>query len=105
MRKKILFGSLLAAFLMMMLPTVSAIESDAMKETMKSLQPIIIPDIDVDELRLQYQSGSEPWFFLIFILKQILNILRTIKFTALALFTVLFVIIKRMFGNTNATIS
>ncbi|UCF12266.1 MAG: hypothetical protein JSW06_09525 [Thermoplasmatales archaeon] len=105
MRKKIIFGSFLAVFLMMMLPTISAIESDAMKETMKSQYPIIIPDIDTDELKFQYQSGSEPWFFLIFILKQILNILRTIKFTALALFAVLFVIIRRIFGNTNAMVS
>jgi len=93
----------LAVFLMMMLPTVSAIESDAVKETMKSQDPIVIPDIDIEELKLKYQSGSEPWFFLIFILQQILNLLRTIKFTAIFVF--LLIIIKRIFGNTTAIIS
>ena len=102
MRKKIIIGSLLAVFLMMMLPTVSAIESDAVKETMKSQDPIVIPDIDIEELKLKYQSGSEPWFFLIFILKQIIGLLRIIKFTAI--FVVL-LIIKRIFGNTTAIIS
>ena len=102
MRKKILFGSLLAVFLMIMLPTVSAIESDAVKETMKSQDPIVIPDIDIEKLKIKYQNGPEPTFFLIFILHQILNLLRTIKFTAL--FAALFAIIKRIFGNTSAII-
>ncbi|MCK5112596.1 MAG: hypothetical protein KAQ84_03555 [Thermoplasmatales archaeon] len=103
MRKKIIIGSLLAVFLMMMLPTVSTIESDAVKETMKSQNPIIIPDIDIEELKLKYQNGPEPTFFLIFILKQILSLLRMIKFTAL--FAVLLIIIKRIFGNSTAIIS
>ena len=101
MKKKIIFGSLLAVFLMMMLPTVSAIESDAVKETIKSQYPIIIPDIDIEELKEKYKDrGIQPTFFLIFILKQILNILRTIKFTAL--FAALFAIINRIFGNNSA---
>ena len=103
MKKKILFGSLLAVFLMMMLPTVSAIESDAVKETMKSQYPTTIPDIDIEELKEKYKDkGIEPTFFLIFILKQILNILRTIKFAAI--FAALFAVINRIFGNTTAII-
>ncbi|UCF11852.1 MAG: hypothetical protein JSW06_07325 [Thermoplasmatales archaeon] len=103
MKKKIIFGSFLTIFLMMMLPTVSAIESDAMKETMKSQYSILIPDIDIEDLKLKYQNDPEPLFFLIFILHQILNLLRTIKFTAL--FAALFVIIRRIFGNTTGIIS
>jgi len=102
MRKKIIIGSLLAVFLMMMLPTVSAIESDAVKETMKSQYPNIIPDIDIEELKLKYQNGPEPTFFLIFILHRILNLLRMIKFTALfAILAILLII----FGNSTAIIS
>jgi len=98
MRKKIIIGSLLAVFLMMMLPTVSAIESDAVKETMKSQYPNIIPDIDIEELKLKYQNGPEPTFFLIWIL----NLLRMIKFTALfAILAILLII----FGNSTAIIS
>jgi len=102
MKKKILFGSLLAVFIMMMLPTVSAIESDAVKETTKLQYPIIIPDIDIEELKLKYQNGPEPTFFLIFILHRILNLFRMIKFTALfAILAILLII----FGNSTAIIS
>ncbi len=103
MKKRIIIGSLLAVFLMMMLPTVSAIESDAVKETMKSQYPVLIPDIDIGEVKEKYKDRPiEPTFFLIFILKQIIGLLRIIKFTAI--FVVL-LIIKRIFGNTTAIIS
>ena len=50
MRKKIVIGSLLAVFLMMMLPIASAVNSNAVKETTKAQYPIIVPDINVEEL-------------------------------------------------------
>ena len=103
MKKKILFGSLLAVFLMMMLPTACAVESNTVKETMESQYPIIIPDIDIEELKEKYKDrGFEPTFFLIFILHRILNLLRMIKFAGL--FAVLFAIINRIFGNSTAII-
>ena len=103
MNKKILFGSLLAVFLMAMLPTVSGVESNLVRETMKSQYPIVIPDVDIEELKEKYKNrGIEPTFFLIFILKQILNLLRTIKFAAI--FAALFAIINRIFGNSTAII-
>ena len=102
MKKKIIFGTLLVVFVMMTLPTAYAAESSTVKGAMKSQIPIILPDIDIEELKLKYQNGPEPTFFLIFILKQILNILRTIKFAAL--FAALFAIIQRIFGNTTTII-
>ncbi|UCF12551.1 MAG: hypothetical protein JSW06_11055 [Thermoplasmatales archaeon] len=103
MKKKIMFGSLLAVFLMIMLPIISAIESDTVKETMKSKYIITIPDIDIEESKIKYQNDPEPTFFLIFILKQILNLLRTIKFTAL--FAILLAIIKSISGSTSTIVS
>ena len=103
MKKRIIIGTLLAVFLMMMLPTACAVESNTVKETMESQYPIIIPDIDFEELKEKYKDRPiEPTFFLIFILKQIIGLLRIIKFTAI--FVVL-LIIKRIFGNTTAIIS
>lgn len=102
MKKKIIFGTLLVVFVMMTLPTAYAAESSTVKGAMKSQIPIILPDIDIEELKLKYQNGPEPTFFLIFILHRILNLLRMIKFTALfAILAILLII----FGNSTAIIS
>ena len=101
MKKRIIIGSLLAVFLMMMLPTACAVEFNAAWETMKSQHPIIIPDIDIEELKLKYQNGPEPTFILLFLLSIILNLLRIVKFTSL----LFILIIVRIFGNTTAIIS
>ena len=80
MRKKIIFGTLLVVFVMMMLPTAYATESSAVKGTMKSQIPIILPDISIEDLKIKNRDGPEPTFFLIFILNQIFNLLRLVKF-------------------------
>ena len=84
---------------MIMLPTACAVEFNALKETTKSQHPIIMPDIDIEELKLKYQNGPEPTFILLFLLSIILNLLRIVKFT------ILFILIIRIFGNTTAIIS
>ncbi len=99
MKRRIIIGSLLAVFFMIMLPTACAVEFNALKETMKSQHPIIMPDIDIEELKLKYQNGPEPTFILLFLLSIILNLLRIVKFT------ILFTLIIRIFGNTTAIIS
>lgn len=103
MNKKILFGSMLAVFLMMMLPTASAAEYSTVKETMKSQYPIIIPDIDIEELKLKYQNNpTEPTFIILFILTQIIRLLRMVKFTVL--FALIYLVIKKIFGNSTTPI-
>ena len=102
MKKRIIIGSLLAVFLMMMLPTACAAEFNAVKETMKSQHSIIIPEIDIEELKLKYQDGPEPTFILLFLLSVILHLLRIVKFTSLIF---ILIIVKKIFGNTTAIIS
>lgn len=99
MKKRIIIGSLLAVFLMIMVPTTCAVESNTVKKPMESKYPVLIPDIDIEELKEKNKDRPiEPTFFLIFILKQIIGVLRIIKFTAI--FAVLLMIIG-ISGNTS----
>ena len=102
MRKKIIIGSLLAVFLMVMLPSAYAVESNIVKETMKSQYPIIIPELDIEELKLKYPNGPEPTFILLFLLSIILNLLRLVKFAIP--FVLILYIIKEIFGNNTTCI-
>ena len=53
MKKKII-GSLLVISLIAMLPSACAVEFKAVKETMESHYPVIIPEIDIEELMEKY---------------------------------------------------
>ena len=84
MEKKTIIGSLLVISLIAMLPSACAVEFNAVKEIMESQYPIIIPEIDIEELKEKYKDGPiEPTLIILFILTQILNILRIVKFTFL----------------------
>jgi len=102
MKMKILFGSLLAVFLMMMLPTVSAVDYNTVKETMKSQYPIIIPDIDIEELKLKYQNNPEPTYVILFILMQIIRLLRIVKFSILSVLLVIIIITFPFLDNSTS---
>jgi hypothetical protein len=102
MKKKIVIGSILVISLIAMLPSACAIEFSAVKETMESQYPVIIPEIDIEELKEKYKDRPiEPTFIILFILSQILNILRTIKF---ALLFVIILIIRNATNNTTSII-
>lgn len=100
MRKKIVIGSLLAVFLMMMLPISSAVNSNAAKETTKAQYPIIVPDIDVEELKEQYTNDpSEPLPIIVTLLIWLLKIMRIILIPIWALL-IYFIFLK---GTNNTT--
>lgn len=101
MKKKIIIGSLLAVFIMMMLPSASAVESSTIEKTLKSQQPIVNPDIDIGELKLKYQDDpAEPKFVILFLLSILLNILRAAKFVTI--FAILLIFIIRRITNSSA---
>jgi len=101
MKKKMIIGSLLAVLIMMMLPSASAVESSTIEETIKSQDSIIIPDIDIGELKLKYQDDpSEPKFVILFLLSILINILRAAKFATI--FLVLLIIIIRKITNSSS---
>ena len=100
MRKNIVIGSLLAVFLLMLLPISSAVNSNAVKETTKSQYPLIVPDIDVEELKEQYTNDpSEPLPIIVTLLIWLLKITRIIMIPIWAL--LIFFIFLR--GNNDTT--
>ncbi len=102
MKKKTIIGSLLVISLIAMLPSACAVEFNAVKEIMESQYPIIIPEIDIEELKEKYKDGPiEPTLIILFILTQILNILRIVKFTFLF---VILLIIRRATNNTTSIV-
>ena len=104
MRKKIVIGSLLAVFLMIMLPMASAVNSNAVKETTKAQYPIIVPDIDVEELKEQYTNDpSEPLPIIVTLLIWLLKIMRIILVPIWAL--LIYFIFLRGTNNTTCIIS
>jgi hypothetical protein len=56
MKKKVIFGSLLAVFLMMMLPSVPAVEYNTAVEANESRILDELQNIDLDELKVKIQS-------------------------------------------------
>ncbi len=56
MKKKVIFGSLLAVFLMMMLPSVPAVEYNTAVEANESRILDELRNIDLDELKVKIQS-------------------------------------------------
>ncbi len=56
MKKKIIFGSLLAVFLMMMLPSVPAVEYNTAVEANESRILDELQNIDLEELKVKIQS-------------------------------------------------
>lgn len=104
MKKKSIIGSLLAVFLMMMLPSVSAVESNAVKETTTSRSPFVIPDIDIEELKVVYNNNpSKPLCILITALIWFLKLVRLFLFAFWAV--VILFIIKRITNSTTCIIS
>ncbi|UCD14349.1 MAG: hypothetical protein JSW60_02740 [Thermoplasmatales archaeon] len=100
MKKKIIIGSLLAVFLMMM-PSVSAVESNAVKE--KTRYSFIESDIDIEELKEEYNKNpSAPLFIIVTALIWFLKLLRIFLVTFWTV--VILSIIKRITGNTTCII-
>lgn len=97
MEKKLIFGSMLAIFLIAMLPTTCAVESNFIDKTLE-LHPVMQQDLIIKEFENNGKNRPEPTIFLIFLLHQILNILRIVKFSLP--FILIYLIIK---GITNTT--
>lgn len=101
MKKKIIIGSLLAIFIMMMLPSASAVESNTIEKMIISQDSIVFPEIDFEELKSKYQDDpSVPKFAILFLLSIIINILRAAKFVAI--FAIVLIIIIRSIRNSSA---
>ncbi len=102
MRKKIIFGSLLAVFLMVMLPSACAVESNAVKEPIESRRFFEVQNINIDIEKLIEKitdNSGEP----LFILTLLILLLRAIRGIVWIVGFVILSIIKNIIGNNNTT--
>ena len=98
MRKKIIFGSLLAVFLMVMLPSACAVESNAVKEPIESRRFFEVQNINIDIEKLIEKitdNSGEP----LFILTLLILLLRAIRGIVWIVGFVILSIIRDIIGN------
>lgn len=93
---KIIIGSLLAIFLMMMLPSASAIEADAAKETRNYSLEIL--DTNLKKLKEKYGDGDpEPTFIILYTI--LIWILKALRMIDVGIILLIFAIISKIIGN------
>lgn len=93
---KIIIGSLLAIFLMMMLPSASAVEANAAKEIKNYSTEIL--DINLKKLKERYEDGNgEPTFIIIYTL--LIWLLKALRWIDIGIILVILTIISKIIGN------
>jgi len=103
-RIKIIICSLLAIFLMMMLPAVSAIEANAAKETRNSKYLLEIQEIDFKKLKEKYEDDNvEPTFIILYTF--LIWFFRVLRWVDVGILFILFLIISRIIGNNTTELS
>lgn len=113
MKKKIIIGSLLAVFLITMLPTTNVVGSNTVKETLKSQLPHAIPNIDFERIKLKNTDNpAEPLVIttlLIWLLKIIRGILSAsivfLKIVRGIMLVVKAYILSKIVGNTTGLVN
>lgn len=112
MKKEIIIGTMLAVFLVTMLPSVCALESNIVKGTWKSQFSNIIPEIDIDKLIIKYMDNpAEPLIIttlIIFLLKLVRGILSgTIAFLKIVrgiMLVIKIFLLTKILGNTTGMV-
>ena len=96
---KIIIGSLLAIFLMMMLPSASAVEANAAKET--TIYSSETLDIFL-KLKERYDDDNvEPTFIILYTL--LIQLLRVLRMIDVGIILVILNIIRKIIGNRTTT--
>ena len=96
---KIIIGSLLAIFLMMMLPSASAVEANAAKET--TIYSSETLDIFF-KLKERYDDDNvEPTFIILYTL--LIQLLRVLRMIDVGILLVILNIIRKIIGNRTTT--
>jgi hypothetical protein len=96
---KIIIGSLLAIFLMMMLPSASAVEANAAKET--TIYSSETLDIFL-KLKERYDDDNvEPTFIILYTL--LIQLLRVLRMIDVGILLVILNIIRKIIGNRTTT--
>jgi hypothetical protein len=97
-KKTLIIGSILAAFLMTMIPIASAINSHYVKETSPIQNTMNVPDLDFEKLKEKYTNNpTEPTPILITLL---ILLLKFIRAGIVATLGVILIILRRIRNNT-----
>ena len=99
MKKTLVIGSLVAVFLMTMIPVTSAINSQIAKEELILRSSLNVPEVDAQEIKARFLNNpDEPTPILITLL---IWLLKLIRIGLVVFWGVVFIIIRR-FGNSTA---
>jgi hypothetical protein len=101
MRKNLIIGSLLAVFLMMMLPTVAATEAKVAQSASASPNFLNVQATYIEAIREKYKDNPSPQTFIIITLA--ILFLKLIRWGSLIVIGAIFLIILRMVRGQNNT--
>lgn len=104
MKLKIVFGSVLAIGILMMLPSISALNYSQAEEIISSNQ-IVNTNSNFSEILLRYKNDpNQPTFIILFLLSVIINLLRFVKISSLFVVILILIIMRITKNNSTAII-
>ena len=104
MKLKIVFGSVLAIGMLMMLPSISALNYSQAEEIISSNQ-IVNTNSNFSEILLRYKNDpNQPTFIILFLLSVIINLLRFVKISSLFVVILILIIMRITKNNSTAII-
>ena len=102
MRKNLIFGSLLAGFLMLLLPAVSAAEANVVQVAKKSPSLLKAQETYMEIIRAKYTNDPNPQTIIITLVIMLLKLIRASMLFMDAV--ILFIIFKIIGGGQNTTL-
>jgi len=101
MRKTLILGSLLAVFLMMMLPTVAAAEAKVAQSATTSPYLLNAQSVYIEAIRAKYKDNPSPQTFILLTLA--ILFLKLLRWGSIIVIGVIFLIILKMKNGQNNT--
>jgi hypothetical protein len=101
MKKTLIFGSLLAVFLMMMLPTVAAAEAKVAQSATTSPNLLNAQSVYIEAIRAKYKDNPSPQTIILLTLA--ILFLKLLRWGSIIVIGVIFLIILRIIRGQNNT--
>ncbi len=98
MKKTLVGVSLLAVFLIMMLPTVAAQEAKVTQSNIRSPAFLSVQTAELEALKAKYQNDPQPQIIIITFLIMLLKLIRLVGILSLG---IIVLIVLRILGNQN----
>ncbi len=102
MKKTLIGASLLAVFLLMMLPTVAAEEAKVAQSTVRSPTLLSLQTAELEAMKEKYTDGPQPQFIL---LTLAILFLKLIRMGIIVIGGLILIVVLRLLGNQNNTTS